>query len=1028
MAVTESWLCDHLDAEVNIEGYSIFRGDRKRRSNRNGRHSGGVALYILNDFAIDAEPVLRFSNGVVETLAVYIPSRNMYICVMYRQPDDEKGGFRSTKYEFKQGINSLQKSINKLPQPLPNIVVCGDLNMPWIDWNNGLLVDESSKSEESCMNRVLHDFIGESYLTQYVDCPTHEKGNTLDLIFTNNSELIHGFNAYPTINSDHHIVECTTNLEFCYNNTIQNANSDTCKEDNFSDYNFFSDDINWSSVEEELYKVDWDHKFKDSNVTDKFAVFSESCLDVVKKLIPKRKLKNKNSLHNIPKERRCLMQRRCRVEKRMLSGSSRRKNNKFFSELAEIEKQLQKSYHDERENQEHKAVAAIKVNSKYFYSYAKKFSKTKSQVGPFLKFATKEQDDWVYVEKVFISDPLELSEMLSSQYSSVYSSPSDNIENIESLFEEDSKSKNESHFGIYDIDFDEHDIMQAISELSTNSSAGPDRFPAMFLLKCKKSLSAPLCQLWRESLDISLIPKNMKNAHITPIHKGGRRDIPKNYRPIALTSILIKVFEKVIRNSLVQYLESHGMMNNQQHGFRKGRSCISQLLAHYDNIIKLLEEGKDVDTIYLDFSKAFDKVDFAIVLRKLHKLGIRGKLGRWIIQFLKERTQSVVVNGVKSTLAAVLSGVPQGSVLGPLLFLILISDIDENVTRSYVSSFADDTRITTGIQDMSDANLMQENLKHVYNWAKLNNMLFNSDKFECIKYSVKNLPANDYSYSDDRGQSIECKSAVKDLGIIMSNDCSFKKHIEKTAKKGSSQAGWVLRTFQTRNQTPMLTLFKSMVIPHLEYCCQLWNPCDVGSIQLLESVQRNFVRRINGVQHLSYWDQLKHLGLYSLQRRRERYIIFYAWKMMEKLVPNVGGLHGIWNARRGRLCHADHVMKSKSQRINNIRFNSFTVHALRLFNTMPMHIRNTTGCSIETFKSGLDKHLRNILYEPLVPAYTILCKADSNSLLDMHRLCRYITNSQDVSAWDRPFTIPVYKNVCFKLKMSSKCLHLVLSL
>ena len=224
----------------------------------------------------------------------------------------------------------------------------------------------------------------------------------------------------------------------------------------------------------------------------------------------------------------------------------------------------------------------------------------------------------------------------------------------------------------------------------------------------------PLARIWRKSLESGEILPACKTATITPIHKGKSRAADKNYRPVALTSHLIKVFEKVIRKWIVSYMERRILFNNSQHGFHGGRSCLSQLLTHFDHITSELEKGYGVDVIYLDFAKAFDKVDHGITLQKLKALGIHGNLGRWIFTFLTNRTQAVIVDGRRSMPKPVISGVPQGSVLGPLLFLVLIGDIDQNVATAFLSSFADDTRVGNKISNMSDATRLQDDLSAVY--------------------------------------------------------------------------------------------------------------------------------------------------------------------------------------------------------------------------------------------------------------------------------------------------------------------------
>ena len=185
---------------------------------------------------------------------------------------------------------------------------------------------------------------------------------------------------------------------------------------------------------------------------------------------------------------------------------------------------------------------------------------------------------------------------MSAQYSSVFSEPSD-----ESPYFAAEEDENDST--IMDINFTEQDIIDAIDELKNNSASGPDGLTSMFLKKCKLSLARPLFHLWRKCLDQGITPDKLKEAHIIPIHKGGHQGIPANYRPVALTSHIIKVFEKVVRKYIVEFLEENNKMNNGQHGFRFGRSCVSELLVHYDRIVDILESSFNVDTIYLDFVK-----------------------------------------------------------------------------------------------------------------------------------------------------------------------------------------------------------------------------------------------------------------------------------------------------------------------------------------------------------------------------------------------------------------------------------------
>lgn len=276
-------------------------------------------------------------------------------------------------------------------------------------------------------------------------------------------------------------------------------------------------------------------------------------------------------------------------------------------------------------------------------------------------------------------------------------------------------------------------MLKAISELCVNSAAGPDGVPAILLTKCKETLAFPLHKIWRRSLETGIMPSKLKDAIISPIYKGGDRSQAKNYRPVALTSHLIKIFEKILRNHIITYLENHKLISSSQHGFCKGRSCLSNLLHHYEWLLHGLASGGNVDIVYLDFAEAFDRVDHGILTHKLKALGIMGKLGVWLHSFLTVRTQVVAVDGHKSEKTAVISGVPQGSVLGPLPFLVLMNDISQTVYKSFLSSFADDTTLSHRINSEADIKELQTNINKITEWADVNNMQFNEDKYEMLR-------------------------------------------------------------------------------------------------------------------------------------------------------------------------------------------------------------------------------------------------------------------------------------------------------
>ena len=736
----------------------------------------------------------------------------------------------------------------------------------------------------------------------------------------------------------------------------------------FSVYNFFSEKIEWEEVVLSVNGVNWEQITEGIEPDIILQVLLEKLLEVCEQHIPIKRHREENS-SNIPRDRRIMMRNRATLNKQLVRARTEGRKRAITTKVIEIERKLKQSHTNQRMQEERKAIDKIIRNPKFFYSYCKRYSKVKTQIGP---LKDKEGN--------FIKDPKQIADILVQQYNSVFSDPrTPKVVHRPKEFFEDELAQ----AGITDIFFTPESIERAIKELKPNAAAGPDGIPAILLLKCSKALALPISKLWRRSLDVGMIPALLKKLLVCPIYKGGDRSLAKNYRPVALTSHLIKIFEKCVRNEIVAYMEDHNLFSDNQHGFRKGRSCLSKLLAHYDWVLHNLAEGKNVDVVFLDFAKAFDKVDHGILLHKIKTLGITGKLGIWIHAFLTGRLQSVSVDGHRSEETKVISGVPQGSVLGPLLFLIYIGDIGEGIQDSSLSSFADDTSVSLPVTRAEEVSCLQKDLDTVYAWAATNNMQFNEEKFEMLRHGRKNDLKTEITLQTGGGQEVSALSHAKCLGVYLSEDCCFHHHISETTKRARSMAGWILRTFSSREPRTMLTLWKTLVQPILDYCSQLWSPHKKSEIQQLEVVQRSYTRQIQGMKDLGYWRRLKELGLYSQQRRRERYRTIYLWKVLEGEVPNPAphALQPYITERGGRRATRKCLPTRAPEKIRTLLSNSLTYDGPKSFNALPKEVRNITGCSVGKFKSGLDKFLSTIPDEPPVQGYTARCRT-SNSIPD----------------------------------------------
>ena len=443
------------------------------------------------------------------------------------------------------------------------------------------------------------------------------------------------------------------------------------------------------------------------------------------------------------------------------------------------------------------------------------------------------------------------------------------------------------------------------------------------------------------------MPDDWKLANVTPIFKKGSKTLPCNYRPISLTSVVCKLLETLIRDKLISHLEENHLLKNTQHGFRNKRSCLTNLLDFSYDIMNLYDESKAVDIIYLDFQKAFDKVPHKRLLIKLKSHGIQGDVLRWIENWLKNRKQRVVINGKASEWTNVTSGVPQGSVLGPVLFLVYINDIDEGVT-SIISKFADDTKIANAVVSNDQVIEMQNNLNKLLEWGQTWQMNYNTDKCKVLHIGYRNAKAN---YTLDGSQLKKVDSEV-DLGVTISSNLKPSQQCSEVVKKANKVIGLIGRSFEYKSKDTILTLYNSLVRPLLEYCVQAWCPYYQKDIEKLERVQRRVTKMVPSLRNKSYEDRLKELNLFSLTQRRLRGDLIQVFKII-KGIDNIDCSKyftlDFSNYTRGNGCKIVGKPFNSHESKNN-----FFHRTVNLWNGLP---RDVIDCNtVEAFKRRLDKY------------------------------------------------------------------------
>ena len=661
----------------------------------------------------------------------------------------------------------------------------------------------------------------------------------------------------------------------------------------------------------------------------------------------------------VPRDRKALLKKK-RVTLRKISSvklpDQLEKLHSLYNKLGAIELGLGESFRKQHKKEEDTALDKIKENPKAFYSYANRTKNVRTNVGPLRDKSGTLQ-----------SDPGIMASLLQDQYCRAFSSP--NPQPDTDLPQQVMKS-------ITEIEITPQLVTDAIKDLSTGAAPGPDKFPALLLKNCCGELSPKLAELWTTSFESGEIASIFKRQTVVPIYKGGNKGEPANYRPVSLTSHLIKVMERIVRRQLMDYVEEANLIPSVQHGFRSGRSCLTQLVQHVEDIMSDLEQGANADVIYIDLSKAFDKVDHRRLLEKLKKYGVGGKLLKWLSAFLLDRTQTVVIDGTSSPPRKVASGVPQGTVLAPLLFLLYLADLPSYISQSYLKLFADDSKLHKTIKTTADRQLLLEDLQRVYEWANTNSMELNSGKFQLIQHGK--LEDLKLPYTLPSGEVLTADQLVKDLGIFIDPNFTWKDHITTIIKRANSMAAWVLRTFASRKPEHMLLLYKTYIRPHLEYCSPLWSPTTdkLGEIRRLEAVQRSFTAKIAGLGELNYWERLDKLGLYSIQRRHERYKILTIWKMYVNATPRPKGIVFAESSRYGPTAVRQRGT-SKSSGINTLIHNKFTSTGISLFSKLPANVKY--HFTIDKVKAALDLYLKHI---PDLPPLANYKAPNNNRIID----------------------------------------------
>ena len=914
MCLSETHLTSSLPSTfIEIPKYSVVRNDT-----RGSFAKHGVCVYFHESIKYDS-----VNTSCPNCITARLPDLNIFVIAVYRPPSYEISENR-VLIEHMQAFCSDKE-----------VVILGDFNLPSLAWDSDNLFDNLYPTDRLFLETFLS--LG---LTQFVRQSTFPRsGNILDLILATDPDQVGMIEVFPPLPGCDH---CPTLCDYLFDafSLPTTCTAQFVRKWHKGKYNRIS-----SSLDD----INWDFEFSSLNVQSAYRRLLELLTPLVNEYIPLSDLNSSYVLKpwktNAPsslrlKRKDCWQQYKdVRAQYGRHSPEAKQAAAAFFS----INKSLKSYATSSQAAYEETLGAKLKEDPKLLHAYVRRKKVGCPTVGP-LSIGG----------QVLSDDPVTMAEVFASFFESVYSlSPPQGTPAPHQLT---SSQMVPIHLTLQDV----HDKLQA---LDPYSAAGPDDLHPALLKSCSKSLAYPLYKIMCLSLAEAHLPAEWKSSIIVPIFKKGSRYNPLNYRPISLTSVPCKVLERIIVDHLNSYLEDASLLSEHQFGFRSGRSTMDQLLLVYDEISKWVDDGNVVDLVLFDFSKAFDTVSHPILLAKLSSLGIDNQLLSWIQDFLVNRTMLISVKGKHSSPHSVGAGVPQGSVLGPILFLIYINHIASGLSCHY-KIFADDLKIYMRVNHVNvdcydqDAKLIQTDISTLQSTAISWGLKLNLDKTVVMRFQRKSCVAPPPLYFLDQAE-IPVVLSHPDLGVHIDSNLKFHQHIANTAHKAGGLAQSLLKATVCRSPDFMMPLFCAHVRPIIEYCSCVWSTGYVTDLRVLESVQWRWTKQVAGMSSLDYGTRLRSLNQFSVQGRLLRGDMIQCWKLFHgkcSIEPTSLFSMAPQSGTRGHRFKVSHVRAA-----TDVRKRSFAARCVGPWNALPDCVVSIE--SLKSFKKMLADALGDALFE-----------------------------------------------------------------
>ena len=728
LALTETFLNTNCCFDLNINGYlPIFRKDRTLRP------GGGVALYVRDSlFAVRRS---EFEILELEALWVEIKSSklNLMLCVCYRTPNTGQV-FRDN---FQDSLDRVKQSGNA------NVIIIGDLNADpgyangpkpkYFSESNILNINITSPTRITSVGATILDQILPSTSVNVTNCRVGD----------------------PFHKSDHCSIYCNTSLSCNYHDSFNRNIWDFKKAD-------------WAGLKDYLHFYDWDTCFSSEDVNVWTEQWTRAYLEICKQFIPFRSVTIRpndkpwycNTLRALKRKRDRLFRKFKMTKLEIDWGAYKKLRNKYAHELSKAVSDYNQKLFD--------SLNDCSVSEKGWWRTIRVFFSGSKQKVPTLQYA----DGSICT---YTKDKANLLNKMFSSYSEI---------NDSDRRPPDLDFKTGSR--LQQIYLSESDVLDILKSLKINKATGPDDISPTLLKNTAEVIYKPLSRLFNKSLSSNTFPDFWKIANVVPIFKKGDSHLCNNYRPVSLLSVPGKIFEKCIFKYLFNYLRDNNLIHKMQSGFMPKDSTTNQLVFLYHTLTEALDKNKKVRVVFGDISKAFDRVWHAGLLAKLNSTGVTGDLNKWFSSYLAGRKQRVVLDNINSDFLLIKAGVPQGSVLGPLLFLLYINDIADNL-QCGISLFEDDNIIFTSADTMDECtNALNKDLIEMENWAAAWLVTFSAKKTLDMVLSFHPKPVVPPPLSF---MNVDIKNVVEHshLGLTFTSNLKWSSHINNISIKANKR-------------------------------------------------------------------------------------------------------------------------------------------------------------------------------------------------------------------------------------------------